>query len=817
MIDSFLQDLHFALRLLKKSPAFTIVAVLTLALGIGANASIFTLINGLLLRPLPYPHSERVAEVDMQFKSGPYYGMSLVQWRAYQGHNQTFQYLAAYDMMGSGLNLSAGLSPELVKSRRVTADFFRALGVNPTIGRDFLAADDRPGAAPVVILSSRIWKNLLGADPDVIGKPIRMGGESYIIIGITPSNFAFSGDTEAWVPMRTAADPKDRAGAYKVIGRMLPAVTLDSAQQDLNTLNPQLKQDYPEVVGPDYVGVIVASYQSRVVGEVRPFLLLLAVAVAFVLLIACSNIASLLLARAVNRRKEIAIRAALGVTPVRLFRQLLTESILLSVAGGIAGLLLTHWGIRVFLGLSTTDLRNAPAVAIDFRVLLFALGLSLLAGLIFGTAPALQLGQLNSADVLRESGRATASASTRRIQSLLVGLEISLATILLLGAALLLTSLTRLLRVDPGFDTQHVLTLKTSFVGPSFSTSAKVDNVIGSVVTRLQSLPGVASVAPATMLPTEPSIQLPFELPSLPANEHPPDDDFVQWRAIGSNYFTVMAIPVLQGRPFLSTDSSSSTSVALVNEAFARKYFPHHDPLSQSIVIGRREGPQFADNSRQIVGVVADTHELGLSQPPSPSVFIPLSQVPDKMTAFMNSIMPMNWLIRVNGEPLALSRQIHQEFLAIHPDLITSNPRSLSQVLAASLAQQRTQTALISFFSASALLLGAIGLYGVLAYSVAERRQEIGIRMALGASPANVLLLIILHALRLTTAGIAAGVAVGRLLTHYLASQLFNLSLNDPFTYAAVTVLLLGAALTASAIPARRATLVDPLTSLRHD
>jgi predicted permease len=373
------------------------------------------------------------------------------------------------------------------------------------------------------------------------------------------------------------------------------------------------------------------------------------------------------------------------------------------------------------------------------------------------------------------------------------------------------------LRVNPGFEPQHILTVETSFVGPTFSTSAKVDNAIRSVVTRLQSIPGVKSVAPATMLPTEPSIQLPFALPSLPANEHPADDDFVQWRAIGPYYFAVMSIPVLQGRPFSYTDSNNSAAVALVNEAFAKKYFPHRDPLSHSIVIGLREGPQFADNSRQIVGVVADTRELGLNQPPAPSVFIPLSQVPDKMTAFINSIMPMNWLIRVDGEPLAFSRQIHQEFLAIHPDLVTSNPRSLSQVLAASLAQQRTQAVLIGCFSAAALLLGAIGLYGVLAYSVAQRRQEIGIRMALGANRSDVFRLIILHALKLTAAGIAVGVAVGLLLTRYLSSQLFHLSPNDPGTYAAVAVLLLGVALIASAIPARRATRVDPLTSLRHD
>jgi putative ABC transport system permease protein len=817
MTDSLLHDLNFALRLLKKSPAFTIVAILTLALGIGANASIFTLINGLLLRPLAYPHSDRLTEVDMQYKDGPYYGMSLIQFRTYQRHNQSFQYLAAYDMLGSGLNLSTGPSPELLKSRRVSADFFRALGIAPSIGRDFLAEDDRPGAAPVVILSHRIWKNLLQADPGIIGKPVRIGGDSYTVIGITPANFFFSGDTEAWIPIRTAEDPKDRAGAYKVLGRLQPAAALASAQNDLNTLTPSLQQDFPELLGPDYVGASVVTYQSRIVGDVRPFLLLLADAVAFVLLIACSNIASLLLARAVNRRKEIAIRAALGVTPARLFRQLLTESLLLSLAGGVAGLLFTHWGTRLFLALSTTDLPNAPSVAIDFRVLLFTLVLSVIAGLIFGTAPALQLGKMNSADILRESGRATASVATRRMQGFLVSLEICLATVLLLGAGLLLTSLTKLLRVNPGFDPNHVLTLKTSLVDPAFASAVRVDNTVRGVVTRLQSIPGVQSVAAASMLPTEPSVQLPFELPSLPPDERPSPDDKVQWRAISPDYFELMSIPVRHGRAISLSDSNAAASIAVINQSFAQKYFLHRDPTTQTIVIGRHEGPQFADNSRQIVGVVADTHELGLNQPPAPSVFIPIAQVPDSLTGFVNSVMPMNWLIRTSGEPLAISRRIHQEFLAVNPDLITSDPRSLTQVLGASLEQQKTQTALIGFFSAAALLLGAIGLYGVLAYSVAQRRQEIGIRMALGANRANVLRLIVLHGLKLTTAGIAAGIIIGLLVTRYLSAQLFNLSPNDPATYFAVAALLLLVSLAATAIPARRASQLDPLTCLRHD
>jgi putative ABC transport system permease protein len=815
-LHSVLFDCRFALRQLRKSPAFTIVAVLTLALGIGVNATIFTLINGFLLRPLPYPHAERVVEVDREYKDGPYYGMSLIEFRTFQRQNQTFQYLAAYDMLGSGLNLATGAEPELIHSRRVTADFFRVLGIPLAIGRDFSADDDRPDAAPVVVLSYRIWKNLFGGNPAAVGQPVHLGGEAYTVIGVTPRNFAFSPDTEAWVPIRTAEDPADRSSAFKVIGRLRPAVSYEFAREDLDALTWRIRQDYPGIVERDEVGTLVTSYQERVVGDLRPVLLLLASAVACILLIACSNIASLLLARAVNRRKEIAIRTALGVTRGRLIRQLLTETMLLSAAGGAVGLWLAHWGIRLFLAFASIRMPNTPVV-IDVNVLLFTLALSLLTGLIFGTAPALQFGRLNSADVLRESGRATASVSTRRRQGLLVSLEICLATILLLGAGLLLSSLSRLLRVSPGFDPQHVLTVKTSFVGSSFATSPRVDTVVRKAVNRLQSLAGVQAVAAATMLPTEPSVQLPFELPSLPPKERPTPDSFVQWRAISPAYFEVMNIPLLQGRRFSESDSPDATSVAIVNQAFIQKHFSRFDGMQQPILIARREGPQFADHPRQIVGVVADTREISLNLPASPTVFIPLAQVPNSMIAFMNSLMPMNWLIRVSGDALASAPFIHREFLAVDPDLVSSNPRTLTQVLSESLAQQQTETALVGFFSVAALSLAAIGLYGVLAYSVAQRKQELGIRMALGAGSTQILRLVIVNGLKLAFSGILIGIVVGLVLTRLMGSLLFGISSADPLTYTLVVALLVVVALVACLIPARRATRVDPMVALRYE
>jgi putative ABC transport system permease protein len=500
-----------------------------------------------------------------------------------------------------------------------------------------------------------------------------------------------------------------------------------------------------------------------------------------------------------------------------LLRQLLTESTLLSLAGGACGLLLSHWCIRLFLALPSSGLPRVREIAIDVRVLLFTLAMSVLTGLIFGAAPALQLGRLDPADVLRESGRGSASVSTRRLQGFLVSSEIFLATILLLGAGLLLSSFAKLLRVDPGFDASHVLTLKTSFVGPSFASEARIDAVVRKAVARLQAVPGVQAVAAATMLPTEPSVQLPFELPSLPAAERPAPDSEVQWRAISPAYFEVMGIPVLQGRSFSLTDTAASAPVVIVNQAFLRRHLAQQTAIGQHALIGREEGPDFADKAREIVAVVADTREIGLNEPASPTAFIPLAQVPDGLVVFLNRLMPMNWLIRVSGEPLAFSHAVHEEFLAADRDLVTSNPRPLAEVLSTSLVQQRMQTGLLGLFSAAALVLGAIGLYGVLAYSVAERKREIGIRMALGAKRGQLLGLVIAHGLKLTLTGMALGILCGLALARFMRNLLFGTSATNPLTLAIVSGVLILVAVAACWIPARRATRVDPMIALRYE
>jgi putative ABC transport system permease protein len=817
ILDDLCQDLRYGLRMWAKNSGFTMVVVLTLALGIGANASIFTLINGLILRPLPYPHPERLVQLVQQFKDGPYYGTSFTQFRYFQRENQTFQYLAAHDILGSGLSLTVGAEPERVQSTRVSADFFRVLGVAPIIGRDFTADDDRPGAPPVVIFSYRIWKEFFGADRAALGRAIRMGGENYTVIGIAPPDFLPPREAEAWVPLRTEEDRSDRSSAYNTIARLREGIPTATAQDDLNRVMQRWRREFPDSIEPGLVGTSMIPYQKRFVGDVRPALLLLAASVACVLLIACSNVASLLLVRAVSRRKEIAIRTALGISRSRLIRQLLTESTLLSVAGGLAGLLLSHWGVRLLLVLSSASLPHVPQISIDLRVLAFTTALSIVTGLLFGAAPALQLGRLPTADVLRESGRATAGAATRRFQGFLVSLEISLATVLLLGAGLLLTSFAKLLSVDPGFNPQNVLTLKTSLVGAAFASSSRVDAVVRKVCDRLQSIPGVQSVAAATMLPTEPSVQFTFELPGVHGVEGQNSGGAeVQFRAITPTYFQVMQIPPLQGRVFTAGDSSHSAPVALVNQAFVRQFLSGTEPLGQQILLGRQMGPQFSDRPRQIVGVVNDFRETGLDQTAPATAFVPLSQVPDTLIAFFNRLLPLNWLIRVAGDSRALARPIRNEMHSVDVDLVASNPRSLEEVLSASLARQRLNTALLGFFAASALLLGAIGLSGVMAYSVAERAQEFGIRAALGATPGNVRWLVLGQSAKLAISGLIAGVlaflGLGRLLTGFL----FGVKPGDPGVYAAVILVLAFVVLLASYLPSRRAMKIDPATILRQ-
>jgi putative ABC transport system permease protein len=812
-----IQDLRYTVRILARAPGFTIVAILTLALGIAANVCIFTLINSLILRPLPYPQPDRVVQIDRLTTEGPYYGMSLTQFRSYRQQNTTFEYLSAYDILGSGLSLSTGQDAELIASRRASTDFFRAVGIAPAIGRSFDSQDDRAGATPVAILSDRVWRDSFHRSTAVIGQPVRLSGQNYTVIGVLPSNFTFARDADIWVLLHTSEISTDRASAFNVLGRLRPGVSYEVARQNLDAINQRIRQDYPGVIDANEVGPIVTPYQDRVVGDVRPVLLLLTAAVSAVLLIACSNVASLFLARAVNRRKEIAIRAALGVTRARLLRQLLTESTLISLAGGLIGLLMSNWGLRLFLLLASNNIPHVSKLALDWHVLAFTFVLSLMTGVLFGIAPAFQLDGLSAADVLRESGRTTASVPTRRIQGFFVSGEICIATVLLLGAGLLIASFAKLSQIDPGFDPRHVLTMKTSLAAASFSSSRHVEAVVKQSVERLQSLPGVQAVAVGTMLPTEPSVQLSFELPSLSPPERPALDSEVQWRAISPAYFEVMKIPVMQGRSFSEGDSHGTTSVAIVNQAFVKKYFAHTGGMGQPILIGRQEGPQFADSPRQIVGVAADTRENALNEEPSPTVFVPLAQVPEPFLAFTNSLMPINWLIRVSSDPLSFARTVHSELLTVDPDLVASHPRPLTEVLSGSLSQSRLEAVIVGFFSVTALLLGAIGLYALLAYSVNERKREIGIRLALGADQPQILRLIIVQGLKLTLTGICIGVAIALVLSRFMNSLLFGVGATDPLTFTVVVAVLILVAITACYVPAYRAMRVDPIVALRYE
>ena len=810
-----LRDLRYALRVYAKNKSFTLIAVLALSVGIGSNIAVFTYVNALLLRPLPYPESERLVQVGRRLKVGSSYTTSYARFRFVEHNNRTFESVAAYDVVGSALVVTVGDTPQLLQSRHVSADFFRVLRAGPVLGRAFTAEDDRPGATPVAVISHRAWAETFGGDRNVLGRSVRMSGENYQIVGVMPADFEFVPESEAWVPMRKAEDWADRSNAYLVLGRLRPGVTPEASQQEMLTLTGRLKEEQPASVEPEEAGALVTPYRERVVGDMRAPLLILLGVVACVLLIACANVANLLFARAVGRRKEIAIRLALGINRARLIKQLLTESLLLSAVSGVVGLLIAALSTGLLELWASPDLPKVADTSIDFRIALFAVGITALTGVVFGVAPALQLTRINPAITLRESGRATSGRGVRRLQAGLVSSEVAISTVLLLVAGLLLISFQKLRGVELGYEPEGVLTLQTNLSGPGFEATGPETVRVQRALERLKAIPGVTQAATVTRLPTETSLVFSFELlmGDAPAGE---TEQSANWKAVTPEFFEAMRIPVRSGRAFSERDAAGSAQVAVVNDAFVRKYLGGANAVGQRLVIGRQMGEKFADQPREVVGVVGDTRGNVLNEPPQPAVYLPAAQVPDKMTAFLNGLVPLSWVVRVSGGAAAAGNQIRREIAAADPGLVASNPRALPELVGGLTARQKMHTTLVGFFAAVALFLGAVGLHGVMAHSVAERRHEIGVRIALGASPGRVVWLMVRYSLKLLAPGLVVGVLLSLVSRSLLSAFLFGVGAADLSLYLVVIILLSLAALAATVGPALRATKVDPLTVIRQ-
>lgn len=815
-MNAFLQDIRYALRMLAKAPGFAAIAVLTLALGIGANSAIFSVVNGVLLNPLPYPNPNQlieVAEKNALFSESSVSYPNFLDW-AQQNHS--FEALAAYRQNDASLTGSG--EPLYVKSTQVSATFFPMLGVKPVIGRNFTAAEDKRGAAHVVMLSENLWKQKFGGSRDILGKVITLDGAGYNVIGVVPSNFYFCCQTtnfrfgDVYSPIG-ASDNKffysreDRMGTLAV-GRLKPGVALAHAQADMDSVAHNLSLAYPAEDAKS--GIALVPLKDRWVKEVKPILLLLLASVGLVLLIACVNVANLLLARSTGRAREFAIRAALGASQARVVRQLLTESTLLSVAGGALGLLLASWGTTAALHALPQALPRANSVGLDTRVLLFTLAVCILAGVLFGLAPALKTSHPDLHETLKEGGRG-ASGAKYRTQGIFVAVEMALAVVLLIGAGLAMRSLARLWNVNPGFNPHNVVDFGVAL--PSSLKTATPERFRASLVQlrdTIARVPGVEAVSSEDgAIPFNGDDEIPFWIEGRPKPAMQSEMDSTLFYLVSPDYLRVMQIPLLHGRFLAEQDSAHAPHVGVIDENFAKRYFPNEDPIGKTINFAAFNDPI------QIVGVVGHVMQFGLAAPGPVKIalYVPEIQLPD---ADQGETIA-GFLVRTQAPGYPSPKAIQDAVGKMNSEQVAFNFRSIDDAISDSLASRRFAMILLAAFAAVALLLSSIGIYGVISYVAGQRTHEIGIRLALGAQRRDILRLVLAQGTRLALIGVAAGIAAALGLTQLMSAILYGVSPVDPLTFGVVAMLLTSIALAACYLPARRAMRVDPMVALRYE
>jgi putative ABC transport system permease protein len=804
-VEKLVQDLRYSARILTKAPVFTIVAVLTLALGIGANTAVFSILDAVLFRPLPYPHAERLVKVDVyDLKSGDFYGKtSYPDFADWSEQSHFFDHLGAYE--DKTFNLAGNLQPELVKGQVVSSDFFETLGVKPLEGRSLRSARNQQA----VVLSYSLWSRSFGSHPLAIGRSITLDGYSYEVIGVMPPGFEFPDpQAELWVSITSVRpDLREELTArgnleMSVIGRLSSNVTLSQAQAGMAVIAHRLEQKYPD--SNRDLGARLVPLQVDVVGKFRPALLILMGSAALVLLVACANIGTLLLARAAARQPEIAIRSSLGATRRRITAQLLTESLLLALAGGALGALLAFSLLDVLVAWAPKDIPRISSAHIDLPVLLFTGLVSVLAGILFGLAPAWQISQGDLHASLKQAGQSL--EGPRSLTQVMVVSEFALSLVLLTAAGLLGKSLLLLGRVDPGFRTDHLLTVEVYRSMSDGSEDANWRNWTGfyqQLLARILALPGVESAGATLALPIQGRVwNASFKIDGRAfgsLSEQPQADA----RIVSNNYFDVMKIPLRSGRYFAEYDTKDSPHVAVINEALARLYWPKKDAVGRFIEMGA-----FGAGHSEIVGVVADIRQTSLSAEPTPGIYIPFTQ----------ESMPWQTLVvRTKNDPMSLATLIRHEVAALDPQQPVARIASLDELMEASTAQPRFRTFLLGSFAGIALLLSAVGIYGVMAYTVSRRTREMGVRMALGARPVDILKLVVGQSMRLTLLGILLGLLGAYAVTRVMNGLLFGVTSTDPFTFTSVTLLLCGVALLASYLPARRAMSVSPMAALRDE
>ncbi len=810
-MNTLLQDLRYGVRMLAKKPGFTLIAVMTLALGIGATTAIFTVVNAVLLRPLPYAEPDRIMALWPDRPGSSFSGVSESKFVFWRERSQSFEGVAATTGIGSGVNLSGGNEPEFVSGVRVSADFFRVLGVHPLIGRDFTQEEDSPSGDRVVILTDGLWRRRFGGDPALPGKTVAINAKDYTVVGVMPPGFRYGEQVDLLVPMRTNPASRDEGHNYTVLARIKPGVSQAQAVADMKVVFDSFKDAYPKMLWRQEEGIRVEPYLASLTADSRPLLMIMLGAVGFVLLIACANVANLQLTQAAGRASEMAVRQALGASWWRIARQLLTEGVLLALVGGLAGLLLASWGTEALAAFLPADLiPRSGEITFDWRVLTFALSAAVLTGLIFALAPAVKAARVDVNHALKQGGGKGAIGDDRgRMRSALVVSEIALALVLLIGAGLLIRTFVSLRRVDPGFDPRNVLTFEVAPNGQQYNTTAKHEDYTRRALERIKALPGVDAAAVTSNLPLSRWLNLTVEVEGRPNSERS-----TEIRLITPEYFEVLRMRLLQGRRFDDNDTAGSEPVVIVNEAYANRVFKDTDPLGQRLIVQRTP-----KNTRscQVVGVVSDLKQFGLNSLAPAAVFVPLAQVPDDVLLIARQFVTIKFVIRTAVDPLTLAATVKREMLNVDSLLPVTNIQSLDQIVSLSLARDRFNTALLGLFAGIGLVLAVIGIYGVVAYSVMQRTREIGIRVALGARSEDVVKLVVAQGMLPALIGVVIGLGGAFALTRLLSTFLFGVTATDTITYVATALLLTGVALGACFVPARKATRVDPMVALRYE